>query len=218
VGVGWQTFSNARQIRISCQHHPTTHIIIIMNTTIILPDAPTSTPVTRCPVDRSGFAAKSKAALQREKDAIEIFDSFRLRSGTRKIKVTATLLTPTLHLTHACWRTFSKHVHSFPGWTTTRRKATPAEKITAKEKRRKSAVYFVSVTYDPIKAEMLRFMQTKENTIKKKSLLTIGTKRPMEKVAPMKAISNKKVKHVVLVEILNDKQGTDDTNTGRVTP
>jgi len=100
----------------------------------------------------SGYAQKSQAALRREEAAIEAFDAFRQAQTTPTTKMTAILLQPSHHLASPCYTTFAKHVRSFPGWRAKRREATPAEKIASKETR-KGKVYFVSVSFDPVKAK-----------------------------------------------------------------
>lgn len=114
-------------------------------------------------IDRRNFASKSQAALARERVAIAAFDALRQQNPSPEQTTTFLLLQPQQHLTCACWRTFSKHVKSFPGWLAKRRKASPEEKIASKEKR-KGPVYFISVKYNPAKARKFYEEQQEENT------------------------------------------------------
>ena len=161
---------------------------------------PVSSKIT---IDRSNFAAKSQAALRRERDALEIFDEYRIESSAHPNDAItdAILLPPWLHLTNPCWKTFRKYVSSFPGWTTKRRVATPEEKIAAKAKR-KGQVYFVMVSFRPDKVQEFHAKQAA-----KKAALQMNLNPPVEEVTP---VSNEK--QVALEDTVNKQQ--DNANAG----
>ena len=100
-------------------------------------------------LNRHTWAEKSGAALRREEEAKAAFETARLNMEARddlELRETVELLKPKCHLTGACWKTFRKHVMGFEGWTIKRRVATEEEKKKSGQKR-KSAVYFIDVTY-----------------------------------------------------------------------
>ncbi len=105
---------------------------------------------TTYPIKPKAPLPKSKAALEKEIEAINLFDAMREQPNIDAItsKETVNLLPPTHHLTSSCWISFRKHVHSFNGWSTERRLATPEERQVYKVST-KAPVYFVSVSYDP---------------------------------------------------------------------
>jgi len=90
---------------------------------------------------------KSDAAAAREASATKAFDDLRNTARSVEVKTTR-LLSPSDHLTAACYRDFSKHVKSFPGWRASRTMATEEEKKTAGETR-KCKVYWTDVTFRP---------------------------------------------------------------------
>ena len=115
--------------------------------------ADTTTPMALPAIENDSMlqaSKKSLASLQREAAAIRMFDDFRkqVNDAETSAKFTTLLLSPTLHLTKLCWKTFRDHVQSFPGWSTTRRPATAEEKL-SRNVTRESSRYFVFVTYDP---------------------------------------------------------------------
>jgi hypothetical protein len=184
-------------------------IIVIMVCAPAFPDTMTSsTQKTKspCNVDRSGFAVKSKAALVRETDAIAVFDHFRQQLVTTTFASrTAVLFPPSLHLTRACWKTFREHVSSFPGWHTKRRVATPSEKLAAKMNKKKGSVYFVAVSFDPLKAiqaQIKRASITPVQGVPSSILPTCS-----EDVTPVPQVSNSQVEWMETFHAVNKEQG-----------
>mmetsp|Transcript_10526 Transcript_10526/g.28639 ORF Transcript_10526/g.28639 Transcript_10526/m.28639 type:complete len:101 (+) Transcript_10526:104-406(+) len=77
------------------------------------------------------FREKSAAAERREKEAKAIFKTALRETdfqGQAKILLTG-LIPPNVHLTSACWSSFSKYVRQHSGCSGRRRKATPQEKF-----------------------------------------------------------------------------------------
>lgn len=100
----------------------------------------------------SGFAQKSAAASGREEDAKSKF--LELMAATNPLpasKETFDLLLPSLHLTGPCYTSFRAFVLAHSGWSICRKKATEDEKKEHGMTARKSAVYFVTATFDPKK-------------------------------------------------------------------
>lgn len=81
--------------------------------------------------------------------ANKTFDSLRQQHGTPTVKTTTLLLSPSIPLTGPCWKSFGKHVRSFPGWYPTRHVASSQEKLAAGSWPVSGDAYFVSVTHDP---------------------------------------------------------------------
>lgn len=99
---------------------------------------------------------KSWNALRLEREAIEAFHKYLETHGTPTVERTIVLLQPSHHLTHACWKDFSHHVKSVPGWLAKRRLATPEEKL-ADEKTRNvyDKVYWTDIKYQPSRAKRM---------------------------------------------------------------
>ena len=109
---------------------------------------------TTTPIKPKAPPPKSKAALEKEIEAINLFEALREQPNIDAItsKETVVLLPPTHHLTSSCWISFRKHVHSFNGWSTERRIATPEERQVWQVNnttRPGAPVYFTTVSYDP---------------------------------------------------------------------
>lgn len=161
---------------------------------------------SKVPINRSSFAAKSQAAIRREKDAIAIFDEYRMDCSAHPNDAITdvVLLPPCLHLTVVCWKVFRKHVFSFPGWSTKRRAATPEEKKRS-QSRSKFPVYFVMVSFNPDKAQEFYVKQT----AKKTTLLSFA-----KQVTP---VSNEN--QVALEDTVKEqKDNAILVGTGRITP
>ena len=98
------------------------------------------------------MAEKSVAAIRREDQAKSLFNTQKSateeQARLQNQKTTVELLTPSCHLTGACWKSFSKYVRENKGWSIKRVEATDQQKRASGEKR-KGKVYFVSVTFDP---------------------------------------------------------------------
>ena len=119
-----------------------------------------SSTVSNC-VDYSTFASKSAAAIEREgraknhmKQLVELVqqDPQYHPNGLSSLYAQVfqfDLLTPSVHLTAACWSSFTKHVkEEYPGWFVKRRVATYEERRAHKVKRQ-GKVYFVTAHYRP---------------------------------------------------------------------
>lgn len=93
------------------------------------------------------YREKSDAAERRENQAKSMFrDALRDTDfGTNEVMTIAGLIPPNVHLTSACWTTFSKFVKTYDGCAARRRKATLEEKQAHRETR-KGDVYWIDVT------------------------------------------------------------------------
>jgi hypothetical protein len=92
--------------------------------------------------DRSCWATKSHAALQRQEEAIDVFDKFLAGlCQSSFFPITQEIIPATTHLTDSCWKDFRRHVES-KGCTAKRRIATVQER--GKDKR-KGKMYVISV-------------------------------------------------------------------------
>ncbi len=99
--------------------------------------------------NRRDWAEKSQAALDRERQAKEIFRNKFLPQAKQATSFPFTvtgLIEPDLHLTSPCWRDFKKEVVKH-GCTTKRRVVTPTEiAYMHKSKVRKGKMYWIDVT------------------------------------------------------------------------
>jgi hypothetical protein len=98
-------------------------------------------------IDRSGWATKSGAALNRENKAKELFRDFLLACQAKPkaaFPLTEEVVPCKVHLTGECWKAFKRSVVA-QGCTARRREATTQERIASKDKR-KSKMYVISVT------------------------------------------------------------------------
>jgi len=117
-------------------------------------------------VDRSDWADKSKAALQREEEAVRKFNEVRITTEAREMepgaRIRIKLLNPDCHLTQSCMKSFNRHVSRFKGWTVRRKAATEEEKSKFKITR-KAKVFFTHVFYTAPKEKEKPLLVRSEN-------------------------------------------------------
>jgi hypothetical protein len=114
-------------------------------------------------VDRSDWRDKSDAAIRRENQAMQLFETCLEESkSSPSFPVTSEVVPPNVHLTDACWKTFKKHVIA-KGCTAKRREATQTEKNALSPKDRRSGrMYVISVVIPVHPTKALDALQEKK--------------------------------------------------------
>lgn len=183
-----------------------------ITTTLIMSFSPietSSTPTTKTQWN----ASKSDEARLKLQQAIQAFENFRLTNATPTSTTTFSFLSPNHHLTGVCWREFSAHVRSIPGWLAKRREATAKEKAASSERKRRGKVFWISIKYDPARATKM----IAEKAVSQIHLATLSdvasqaSKRPAETDGTAQP-EVKKLK-VGINDISNEQEGN-----ARVTP